>query len=275
MKRYIPVLSIAGSDCSGGAGIQADIKTISALGGYAASAITAVTVQNSIGVTDIHNIPSNIVRDQIDAVMTDIKPIAVKVGMISESEIIKVICESIIKHKPLFTVVDPVMVSTSGCKLINEDAIDYLKSDLFPLSSLITPNIPEAEFLLNRKISNSSQIYGATEKLLELGCKNVLLKGGHMNGDVLCDVLFGENMKEPLILEKKKIVSRNTHGTGCTLSSAIATFLAIGFDISDSVIKACDYVYNGILSGKDVNIGTGHGPLNHFFEPSKMIIRES
>ena len=254
MKKYHTVLTIAGSDCSGGAGIQADIKTISALGCYAASAITAITVQNTCGVTGIHPIPADFVKSQIDAVMTDIKPEAIKIGMINDVKIVKAIALSIKEHKPKFLVFDPVMVSTSGCKLIEDEAIEAIKNELIPLST-ITDDMVEAG-----------------KKIINYGCHSVLIKGGHLNGNDMCDVLCIKDDNTPYMFTSKKIDSHNTHGTGCTLSSAIATNLALGNTLQEAVEKAKEYVYQGILNGKDIQIGKGHGPLNHLHKPVPMHI---
>lgn len=272
MKKYHSVLTIAGSDCSGGAGIQADIKAISALGGYAASAITAITVQNTCGVTGIHPVPASYVKAQIEAVMTDIKPSAIKIGMINDVEIVKAIAESIKEYKPKFVVFDPVMVSTSGCKLIEDKAIEAIKEELIPLSTIITPNLSEAMVLTGDNISDAASMTAAGNKILESGCGAVLIKGGHLEGNDMCDVLCIKGENTPYIYTASKISSKNTHGTGCTLSSSIATYLALGETLREAVRKAKDYVHKGILNGKDVCIGSGHGPLNHFYSPVPMHI---
>lgn len=272
MKKYHSVLTIAGSDCSGGAGIQADIKAISALGGYAASAITAITVQNTCGVTGIHPVPASYVKAQIEAVMTDIKPSAIKIGMINDVEIVKAIAESIKEYKPKFVVFDPVMVSTSGCKLIEDKAIEAIKEELIPLSTIITPNLSEAMVLTGDSISDAASMTAAGNKILESGCGAVLIKGGHLEGNDMCDVLCIKGENTPYIYTASKISSKNTHGTGCTLSSSIATYLALGETLQEAVRKAKDYVHKGILNGKDVCIGSGHGSLNHFYSPVPMHI---
>lgn len=271
-KKYPCVLTIAGSDCSGGAGIQADIKTISALGAYAASAITAITVQNTCGVTGIHPVPPLYVKGQIDAVMTDIRPDAIKIGMINDVEIVKVIADSIKEYNPRFVVFDPVMVSTSGCKLIEDSAIEAITSMLIPLSTVITPNLSEAMVLTGKNLSGVESMTAAGKELLGMGCGSVLIKGGHLEGDDMCDVLCSAGEEKTYIFKAGKIDSKNTHGTGCTLSSAIATLLALGHELPEAVAKAKDYVYKGIESGKDIHIGEGHGPLNHFHSPVKMHI---
>lgn len=272
MRTYPCVLTIAGSDCSGGAGIQADIKTISALGAYAASAITAITVQNTCGVTGIHPVPSSYVKGQIEAVMDDIHPEAIKIGMINDTEIVEVIAESLLKYRPRFVVFDPVMVSTSGCKLMEDEAIEAITTRLIPLATLITPNLSEAEILAGQKINTVEDMQRQAKKMLGLGCKGVLLKGGHLEGGQMCDVLQTAGEDSPHLFTAPKVESRNTHGTGCTLSSAIATYLALGETVTSAVEKAKQYVYKGIESGKDVCIGHGHGPLNHFYSPVPMHI---
>lgn len=272
MKKYPCILSIAGSDCSGGAGIQADLKTISALGGYAATAITAITVQNTTGVRAIHPVPPIYVRGQIEVVMKDIRPEAVKIGMINDIEIVKVIASCLRKYKPRYVVFDPVMVSTSGHKLIEEDAISALTEELIPLSDLITPNLSEAEVLTGQGIYNVEEMKIAASELLKLGCGAVLLKGGHLDGGKMCDVLQISGEKEPHLFTSDKIESKNTHGTGCTLSSATATFLALGCDMPQAVERAKEYVTGSIKAGKDIYIGEGHGPLNHFYAPVPMKI---
>lgn len=272
MLHYPCILTIAGSDCSGGAGIQADIKAISALGAYAASAITAITVQNTCGVSDIHAIPAQYVKGQIDAVMTDIRPQAIKIGMINDTEIVKVIADAIRKYKPAHVVLDPVMVSTSGCKLIEDKAIETLTRELFPLATLITPNLREAEVLTDSPIKTIEDMKQAADHLLEYHCQAVLIKGGHLEKGDMCDVLKTSQQPEPYLFTAPKVESKNTHGTGCTLSSAIATFLALGNSTEEAVKKAKEYVYQGIVSGKDIHIGEGHGPLNHFHSPVAMHI---
>ena len=272
MRTYPCILTIAGSDCSGGAGIQADIKAVSALGAYAASAITAITVQNTCGVTGIHPVPPAYVKGQIQAVMEDIRPQAIKIGMINDTEIVEVIAESLQKYRPRFVVFDPVMVSTSGCKLMEDEAIEAITTRLIPLATLITPNLSEAEILAGQKINTVEDMQRQAKKMLELGCKGVLIKGGHLEGGQMCDVLQTADEDNPHLFTAPKVESLNTHGTGCTLSSAIATYLALGESVASAVEKAKQYVYLGIESGKDVCIGHGHGPLNHFYSPVPMHI---
>ncbi|MEG1684335.1 MAG: bifunctional hydroxymethylpyrimidine kinase/phosphomethylpyrimidine kinase [Bacteroides sp.] len=272
MKRYPVILSIAGSDSCGGAGIQADIKAISALGAYAATAITAITVQNTLGVRAIHPVPSAYVKGQIEAVMEDIHPDAIKIGMINDIAIVRVIAESIKKYRPKYVVFDPVMVSTSGSKLIEDDAIAVLTTELMPLTDLITPNLDEAEVLIGKKIRNLKEMKEAAIALLTFGSKAVLVKGGHLEGDEMYDVLQLSSQTEPIIFTGKHIASKNVHGTGCTLSSSIATFLALGEEMDMAVSHAKEYIAGAIEAGKDVFIGHGNGPLNHTYSPKKMNI---
>lgn len=274
MKHYPCILTIAGSDCCGGAGIQADIKTISALGAYATSVITAVTAQNTCKVTGIHSIPSAFIKEQIEDVMNDIHPSGIKIGMINNAETAIVIAESIKKFKPEFVVLDPVMVSTSGSSLMEKDAVQAVKDHLFPLSTLITPNIKEAEALLQCDIKEKEAMKQAAKELLQYGSKAVLVKGGHLQQDAMYDILHICNEEEPHIYSLPKIESTNTHGTGCTLSSAITTFLVSGMPLQVAVCKAKEYVHQSILHGKDIQIGAGHGPLNHFHHPIPLHIIE-
>ena len=233
MKKYPIILSIAGSDSSGGAGIQADLKAISALGAYGTTAITAITVQNTTGVRAIHAIPSEYVRGQIEAVMDDIMPDAIKIGMINDIEIVHVIAESIRKYHPQHVVFDPVMVSTSGCKLVEDNAIEALTKELMPLTDLITPNLDEAIVLTGKKIQNLEEMEIASKELLAFGSKAVLVKGGHLSGENMYDVLQLKDREKPYIFTGQHVESKNVHGTGCTLSSSIATFLAYGLDMPE------------------------------------------
>ena len=271
-KTYPCVLTIAGSDCSGGAGIQADIKTISALGAYAASAITAITVQNTCGVSAIHPVPSEYITGQIEAVMSDICPEAVKIGMIHTAETARIIVTSLKIFHPKFIVFDPVMISTSGYKLIEDSAIEAITREIMPILTLITPNLYEAEALTGIEINSVKSMQLAAHELLKYGSKAVLIKGGHLQSETMYDLLQIKGEQEPHIFKAPHIESNNTHGTGCTLSSAITTFLALGYPLTKAVEKAKSYVYKSIESGKDIRIGNGHGPLNHFHSPVAMHI---
>lgn len=265
MRSYPVVLSIAGSDCSGGAGIQADIKTIAAVGGYAATVITAVTVQNTQGVQAVHIVPAAIIRGQIEAVMDDLHPDALKIGMVSDHATVQLIADCLRKYHPRHVVYDPVMVSTSGRKLMDDTAIESIKNELFPLVSLITPNLDEVEVLTGKRPATIEEMQQAAQQLSARYDISVLVKGGHLSGEEMCDVLQSEG--KTYIYKEKKIESRNLHGTGCTLSSSIATYLAQGFPVSEAVKKAKQYVSLSIARGKTLEIGHGNGPLGHFEVP--------
>lgn len=263
MEHHPVILSIAGSDCSGGAGIQADIKTISALGGYAASAITAVTVQNTLGVCAVQTMPPEIVRGQIEAVMEDLQPIAIKIGMVNDIRIVRIIAECLLKYSPEYVVYDPVMVSTSGRKLMTDEAIEEIKKRLLPLVSLITPNLDEASVLTGKNIHNIQEMQEAAKELTDKYRTSILIKGGHLEGDMMCDLLHTSEYIYH-IYKEKKIKTTNLHGTGCTLSSAIATYLAEGHPMREAIQHAKTYITQTILAGKDLHIGHGNGPLWHF-----------
>lgn len=273
MKKYITVLSIAGSDSGGGAGIQADLKTISALGCFGTTVITAVTVQNTMGVTAIHPVPVAVIQGQLETGMKDIPPQAIKIGMVNRPEVVVMLAE-VLKHHPDIPIVfDPVMVASSGDRLIENETIHLLKEYLFPLSTLLTPNLEEAAIILGHPILNPQEMQLAAKKIQNLGVSNVLLKGGHLEGNQLYDILCGEN-EQLQLLSCDRIITQNTHGTGCTLSSALAAELAKGYSIYQAVIRARSFIQKAINEGKDVPTGKGHGPLNHFFNPQKMIINE-
>lgn len=254
------VLSIAGSDCSGGAGIQADLKTFAAHKVYGMSVITALTAQNTTGVFDIANTPIQNITAQLDAVFTDIFPDAVKLGMLSTAEIIEAVADRLAHYKPHGVVLDPVMVSTSGHRLLSRDAVEVLCEKLFPLSDIITPNIPEAELFCGFEISSREEMRRAAAQLAERYSVNVLLKGGHLSGR--CDDLLLCGSMERW-LEGGHIDNPNTHGTGCTLSSALAANLALGQSIPDAAKNAKRYVAGAIAANLD--LGRGKGPLNHMY----------
>lgn len=272
MKKYPIVLTIAGSDSSGGAGIEADIKTISALGAFATAAITAVTAQNTTGVAAIQGIEPEIVGKQIDAVFDDMRPDAVKIGMLHSREIIETVAKRLSFYKPAHVVLDPVMNSTSGNRLINENAIIALKQKLFPLASLVTPNKFETEFLSGIDSAENGFVQKSANEIMNIGACAVLIKGGHFSDSSVTDYLYDANGKE-WQFPGTYIDTANTHGTGCTLSSAIATRLAFGDSLPDAVKNAKIYLQNALLHGKDVKTGNGHGPLNHFFNPQKLQIQ--
>lgn len=271
-QKVISVLSIAGFDGSGGAGIQADTKTASALGCYATNVLTALPVQNTQGVQAIFEIPSEAIGLQIRSVLEDIYPDAIKIGMVHSVELVKIIADNLQQYDgPV--VFDPVMVSTSGHRLIKDETIAACKELLFPLATLITPNLDEVSVLVNEKIETTEKMQEAGKKILEMGTKAVLVKGGHLRQDELVSYLMQQN-RPVESFRSRRIKTRNTHGSGCTLSSAVASYLAQGLSLSESVARAQTYVEQAILNGKDLWIGKGNGPLNHFFDPQKLIIRK-
>ena len=263
MFRYPVALTIAGSDSGGGAGIQADLKTFSALGVFGASAITSITAQNTQGVRGIQAISPEIVEGQIHAVFEDLTVDAVKIGMLHNREAARIVARSIDRFSPSKIILDPVMISTSGSKLMEDEAIEVIIKELFHRVTLITPNIDEAAFLSGIPICNEEDMEIAAQKLLALGCRSVLMKGGHLEGDQMCDLLYSPDHTY-YIYEEKKIESKNLHGTGCTLSSAIASYLAKGYSMKESIRHAKEYITHAIIAGKDLNIGHGNGPLWHF-----------
>ena len=256
---FIPkVLIIAGSDSGGGAGIQADIKTTSYFKGYAMTAVTAITAQNTVGVQSIYPLPKQIVIDQINSINNDLAPDIIKIGMLADLEIIKYISMNLSNYK---IVLDPVMVATSGDVLVSDEVITSIKNNLISKSFLITPNIYEAEILSEMKVNNVEDQIECGIKLLKLGCKNVLIKGGHGKSNNINDVLITSDGDEH-IFESNKIKSTNTHGTGCSLASAIATNIALGNNIKESIKLSIDYVQSGIKNAPD--FGSGNGPIRHF-----------
>jgi hydroxymethylpyrimidine/phosphomethylpyrimidine kinase len=259
LKPQSKVLIIAGSDSSGGAGIQADIKTVTALGSYAMTAITAVTIQNTTGVKSIVSIDPKEISNQIEFTSKDIRPDAVKIGMLHSAEVIKSVIRSLDFIKVKKIILDPVMIAKGGAKLIDNKAVKLLKNELIKKVSLITPNIPEAEILTNTKIKTKEDMIFAASILINLGAKNVFIKGGHLDSRVVQDIYV--NKKEIMLIKNKRITTSNTHGTGCTLSSAISTFFACGKTLKKSCELATKYVNNSIRS--NLNYGKGHGPINH------------
>ncbi len=255
------LLTIAGSDSSGGAGIQADLKTFAAHGTFGMSVITAVTAQNTCGVTKVQNIDPEVVKYQIDAVFSDIHVDAVKIGMVSQIEIIKTIASSLRRYHPDIIVVDPVMISKSGYPLLNPEACGMLIKELLPLATLLTPNLPEAEAITELKINDKNAMLPAAEKIVAMGAKTVLIKGGHLS-DTADDLLF--DGKEARWFSGDRIDTKNTHGTGCTLSSSLAANLAKGMDLVSAVEASKKYVTEAIEYG--LNIGHGCGPTHHFVE---------
>ena len=259
MKPKSKILIIAGSDSSGGAGIQADIKTVTALGSYAMTAITAVTSQNTTGVKSIVPIPPKEISNQIIFTSKDIKPDAIKIGMLHSVKVIKNVIKSLDSIKVRKIVLDPVMVAKGGAKLIDKNAIKLLKEKLIKRVSLITPNVPEAEILTKTKIKNKEDMIFAANKLIKFGAKNVLIKGGHLSSKLVQDIFV--NKSEIKIFYSRRYKTKNTHGTGCTLSSAITTFLSCGKPIKKSCELGIKYVSSGIRTNP--KYGKGHGPINH------------
>jgi hydroxymethylpyrimidine/phosphomethylpyrimidine kinase len=270
--QYPRVLSIAGSDSGGGAGIQADLKTFSALGCYGMTAITALTAQNTTGVRAIHGVAPQMLRDQIDAVMEDIGADAVKIGMLHSPDIVRTVAEAIDRHQLQNVVFDPVMVATSGAVLIDNEAVDVLVRTLFHRVALITPNLDEAALLVGHALTSTQDMTQAAEALLAKGARAVLMKGGHLPGENVMDLLLTQT-GEKLWMQAPRIQSPNTHGTGCTLSSAIAAHLALGATLTEAVVNARNFVRDALLHGAKVKTGQGSGPLNHGFAPLAMRLR--
>lgn len=265
MKQYKKVLTIAGSDSGGGAGIQADIKTISACGCYAESVITAITAQNTQEVKSIHPIPPQMVHDQLTCVMNDLGADAIKTGMLLSKEIMEVLYRYFSEHHHSNIVVDPVMISTSGNPLITDDSIEYMKSNILPLARVITPNIPEAEVLLDGEKIDDENMEITAKKIARRYNVSVLLKAGHIEKDFITDLFYNNENGKILKLGSKKIATKNTHGTGCTMSSALASMLAHGHDLDNAVALSHKYIKEAIIAGANYEIGHGHGPVKHFY----------
>lgn len=264
MKSYHRVLTIAGSDSGGGAGIQADLKTFSALECFGMSVITALTAQNTQTVTAIHPVPPAFIAAQIDAVLTDLGTDAVKIGMLHSPEVITTVADRLSAHRVANIVLDPVMVAKSGDKLLQDDAIDALKNRLIPMADVITPNLPEASALLGRPVTGADHMAAACRDLARLGCRAVLLKGGHLEGADSSDCLYISETDTLVPMAARKIDTPNAHGTGCTLSSAVAAHLARGVSLSEAVEKAKAYITRALEAGAQFKIGHGHGPVHHF-----------
>lgn len=276
VKKFYPtVLSIAGSDSGGGAGIQADLKTFSSLGVYGATAITAITAQNTQGVHSQFAIPPQMVYDQIIAVMEDIHPSVIKIGMLSNVQVATAVAEAL-KRYSIPIILDPVMVSSSGHRLLSVEAQEVLKERLLPMAQLVTPNIPEMEALSDMPLLTISDKYNAAKHLLSLGVQSVLLKGGHEEGDTKVDILYQKSPQGIVTcsFSSDTLNTRNIHGTGCTLSSAIAAYMASGLDLKDAVSSAKIYITEAIKAGADISVGNGYGPVNHLFNPLKMLVNE-
>ena len=271
MSKTPIALTVAGSDSGGGAGIQADIKAISATGAYACSVITALTAQNTLGVTGVMVVPPDFIAEQFAAVFADLKIKAVKIGMLGDAETIRTVAKAIRQYQPDYVVLDPVMVATSGDMLLAEDAVDTLISELLPLADVINPNLHEALALLKRRDQDLPESDEAMREtcaaLLALGCKSVLLKGGHQQSEQSTD--YWLNNTGMHTFSGERIATRNTHGTGCTLSASIASYLAQGFDMQQAIAQAKQYIQGAIRHADDLHIGEGAGPVNHFYQLKK------
>lgn len=274
-QRYVRVLTIAGSDSGGGAGIQADLKTFAALGCYGMTAITALTAQNTQGVQAIHAVPPEFLKAQLQSVLGDIGVDAVKIGMLHTPEVVRTVAWAIDHHGLQRVVLDPVMVATSGDRLIAQETVGVLVSELFPLAEVITPNLDEAGWLLGRSLQDADALEAAAQDLRALGAQAVLLKGGHLPGDWVVDVLSMPGAPQAHKLQSPRIATHNGHGTGCTLSSAIAAHLALGLPLQQAVEQARSYILGAIAAGADVTTGRGHGPLNHGYAPIAQRVFES
>jgi hydroxymethylpyrimidine/phosphomethylpyrimidine kinase len=272
-SSYVRLLTIAGSDSGGGAGIQADLKTFAALGCYGMSAITALTAQNTRGVSGIHPVPPAFLAAQIDAVVEDIGVDAVKIGMLHSADIVRTVAEAIDRHRLPNVVFDPVMVATSGAQLIDRDALQTLVAELFPRAALVTPNLDEAALLIGEPLEDESQLDAAAGRLLRLGARAVLLKGGHLRGEQVVDLFVARTERRRW--RSQRIDSRNLHGTGCTLSSAIAARLALGDALMPAIEAAREFVRGAIAAGAGVSTGHGHGPLNHGWSPQPIVVRNA
>lgn len=263
VTRMKTALTIAGSDSGGGAGIQADLKTFHQFGVFGMSAITAVTVQNTLGVTGVHAVPIDIVRAQIAAVSTDLRPAACKTGMLATRELVLAVADSVREHRLRNFVLDPVMVATSGDRLLDEDAVSAILDVLTPLATLITPNLDEASILVGFDVMDVEGMRRAARALVDAGARAVLVKGGHLRGERMVDVFFDGS--DERLFERDRLDTRNTHGTGCTLSAAVAAGLARGDELAAAVANALDFVHRAIAQAP--NLGAGNGPLNHRVPP--------
>lgn len=265
-QRFVRLLSIAGSDSGGGAGIQADLKTFAALGCYGMTAITAITAQNTLGVTAIHSVPVAVLQAQMDAVVSDLGVDAVKIGMLHDVPVIRTVAAAVQRHGLSKLVLDPVMVTATGARLIEAAAQGELVQALFPLAQLITPNVDEAALLLGQELHGPEDLLPAAEQLLRLGARAVLLKGAHLAGDTVHDLLL-EAGQAPLWMQGPRVATPNLHGSGCTLSSAIAAHLGLGADLATAVQAGRDFVQQALQGSAQVRMGQGVGPLNHGFAP--------
>ena len=264
-RTYRRALTIAGSDSGGGAGIQADLKSFAALGCYGMSVITALTAQNTTGVSAIHPVPADFVGRQMEAIFSDIGTDAVKIGMLFSSPLIEAVAENLKRHAAANIVLDPVMIAQSGDRLLEDDAVQAIKTHLLPMADVVTPNLPEAAVLLEREIGGLDDMQSAARELARFGCRAVLLKGGHLERYRSTDVLYMAQENRLTVLGGDVVNTRNNHGTGCTLSSAVAAYLAHGMDVETAVRRAKIYIGEAIRAGARYRLGAGHGPVHHFF----------
>ncbi len=269
LNQYYRVLTIAGSDSGGGAGIQADIKTISALGCYASSVITVLTAQNSTGVSSVFDLPEKFIREQLEAVLSDIQPHAVKIGMLHNEQIIRLVADQLRRYSPPNIVLDPVMISVNGDKLMEKQAVDVLQKELFPLASIVTPNLHEAMVLTGLEGGQLVDLKEIAYTMVALGVKSVLVKGGHLDCEMVKDVYYSEEGQLE-ITERRRIDTRNLHGAGCVLSAAISCGLAKGLVTYKAVEEGLDFVYQAILNGENVFNGKGVAPVNPFHNPHRV-----
>lgn len=265
LYHYNRCLTIAGSDSGGGAGIQADLKTFGALGCFGMTAITALTAQNTTGVTAIEAVGPEFVAEQIQAVLTDIGVDAVKIGMLFSSEIVQAVADGLKRFKVRRIVLDPVMVAQSGDKLLQQDAIDAIKTNLMPLAAVVTPNIPEASVMVGKHLEKKADIRHAAKQLAENGCRAVLIKAGHLKGKRSTDLLYLSDDNRFVEIDGPRINTVNNHGTGCTLSSAITAYLARGEGLEKAIQKAKTYIQGALKAGALFQIGQGHGPVHHYY----------
>ncbi|MEE4352177.1 MAG: bifunctional hydroxymethylpyrimidine kinase/phosphomethylpyrimidine kinase [Desulfatiglans sp.] len=265
-KNYYRSLTIAGSDSGGGAGIQADLKTFAAIGCYGMSVITALTAQNTQGVTGIYPVPPSFVEQQIEALFTDIGTDAVKIGMLFSSDHIEVVARQLTRFKAQNIVLDPVMVAQSGDRLLKDDAVEAIKAHLLPIADIVTPNLPEAAVMLGREINTVKEMEAAARDLSHYGGRYIMIKGGHLEADKSTDLFYSSREDRSQVLHGHYTETDNNHGTGCTLSSAIAGYLAQGLDMESAVKNAKSYITEAIRVGAEYSIGRGHGPVHHFFK---------
>lgn len=273
MNNYCKVLTIAGSDSGGGAGIQADLKTFSALGVYGMTVITALTAQNTQGVQAILPVDADFVGKQMDAIFQDMGADAVKIGMLHSVEIIEMVAQKLQQYGVKNIILDPVMVATSGDSLLQENAVHALKKHLFPIATLITPNLPEASILLNKKIQKMPDMEMYITELTQWGSYAALLKGGHLEGNMCMDILYTPSQYQVYEFTQEKIQTVNTHGTGCTLSAAIAAYLAMGCNLTEAITEARKFLNEALIAGKDKILGKGKGPVHHAFKIEQVIVR--